>query len=173
MIGNNRARRAVKAVAGCVALWVHAVRVIALMAAANSFAEEGTGEHLPAQAVVRGPLAAKLQRKIESAELVARVEITGIQRMVDHALSEPGMVAVMGYQYSGAAHKVWKGAANENIAFRLNLADCQHKLHVGQQYLIFAHANPLGYLELMSCEAAVANSEVGPWLVQLDQYYQG
>ena len=141
-----------------------------LLAGPNSFAEDGLPD---SEGAVAEALSAQVKRKIDSAQLVARVEITGVQRMVDHALSEPGMVAVLGYRYSGAAHKVWKGAAGGNVAFRLSLADCQDKLRLGQQYLIFAHTNPLGYLELLSCEAAVANSEAGGLLVQLDQYSQG
>lgn len=116
-------------------------------------------------------LAAPLKRQLETAELVARVEITAVQRLIDHALSEPGMTAVTGYVYSGVAQQVWKGASAAHLAFRVHLADCQEKLTRGQQYLIFARTNARGYLELLSCEAAIAHPERGNLLAELNRYY--
>ncbi|WP_406827816.1 hypothetical protein [Microbulbifer sp. ARAS458-1] len=118
-------------------------------------------------------LTVPLKQQLETAELVARVEITAVQRLIDHALSEPGMTAVTGYVYSGVTQRVWKGASVAHIAFRVHLADCVEKLTRGRQYLIFARTNARGYLELLSCEAAIANPETGNLLAELEQYYQG
>lgn len=119
------------------------------------------------------PLDEAVSRRIAEAELVAKVRITGVHRMIDHALSEPGMLAILGYVYSGVAEKVWKGESARLLAFRLTLDDCDKKLHEGEQYLIFAQTDAEGRLEVASCEAAVADSEAGSLLVQLDRYMQG
>lgn len=119
------------------------------------------------------PLDEAVSRRIDEAELVAKVRITGVHRMIDHALSEPGMMAILGYVYSGVAEKVWKGESARLLAFRLTLDDCDKKLHEGEQYLIFANTDTEGRLQLVSCEAAVANGEAGNLLVQLDRYIQG
>ena len=111
--------------------------------------------------------------RIQRAELVARVKITGVHRMIDNALSEPGMVAVLGYVYSGVAEKVWKGEPSNLVAFRLTLDDCDRKLERGVQYLIFAESDTQGRLQLSSCEAAVEDSDAAKLLAQLDLYYQG
>lgn len=111
--------------------------------------------------------------RIQSSELVARVKITGVHRMIDNALSEPGMVAILGYVYSGVAQKVWKGEPSNLIAFRLTLDDCDRKLVRGRQYLIFAETDTQGRLQLSSCEAAIEDSAAASLLVQLDSYYQG
>ncbi|WOX05802.1 hypothetical protein [Microbulbifer pacificus] len=114
-----------------------------------------------------------LSLRIAEAELVAKVRITGVHRMIDHALSEPGMMAILGYVYSGVAEKVWKGESARLLAFRLTLDACDEKLHQGEQYLIFAQTDAEGRLQLASCEAAVAGAEAGNLLVQLDRYGQG
>lgn len=114
-----------------------------------------------------------LSVRIAEAELVAKVRITGVHRMIDHALSEPGMMAILGYVYSGVAEKVWKGESARLLAFRLTLDDCEERLNEGEQYLIFAQADAEGRLQLASCEAAVAGAEAGNLLVQLDRYGQG
>lgn len=111
--------------------------------------------------------------RIATSELVARVKITGVHRMIDNALSEPGMVAILGYVYSGVAEKIWKGAPSNLIAFRLTLDDCDRKLERGEQYLIFANADAQGRLQLSSCEAAVAGADAVSLLGQLNRYYQG
>ncbi|WGL16913.1 hypothetical protein PVT68_01110 [Microbulbifer bruguierae] len=111
--------------------------------------------------------------RLFNAELVARVKVTGIHRIIDKALSEPGMVALLGYVYSGITQKVWKGDPAKLIAFRLTLNDCDRKLKRGEQYLIFAQSDMLGRLKLTGCEAVVSESEAGALLVKLDQYYQG
>lgn len=124
---------------------------------------------------IRGdqPLDEAVSRRIAEAELVAKVRITGVHRMIDHALSEPGMLAILGYVYSGVAEKVWKGESARLLAFRLTLDDCEKKLHEGEQYLIFAKTDAEGRLEVASCDGAVADSEAGSLLVQLDRYMQG
>lgn len=119
------------------------------------------------------PLDEAVSRRIAEAELVAKVRITSVHRMIDHALSEPGMMAILGYVYSGVAEKVWKGESARLLAFRLTLDDCEEKLREGEQYLIFASADTEGRLQLTSCEAAVADGEAGNLLVQLDRYLQG
>lgn len=111
--------------------------------------------------------------RIHSSELVARVKITGVHRMIDNALSEPGMVAILGYVYSGVAQKVWKGEPGKLVAFRLTLDDCDRKLKRGGRYLIFAEADTQGRLQLSSCEAVIEDSAAANLLAQLDSYYQG
>ncbi|QKX18438.1 hypothetical protein [Microbulbifer sp. YPW1] len=114
-----------------------------------------------------------VQDRIATSELVAQVKITGVHRMIDNALSEPGMVAILGYVYSGVAEKIWKGAPTNVVAFRLTLDDCDRKLERGEHYLIFAKADTQGRLQLASCEAAVAGADAAGLLGQLDRYYQG
>lgn len=114
-----------------------------------------------------------ISRRIAGAELVARVKITGVHRIIDSALSEPGMIAILGYIYSGVAEKAWKGAPANLIAFRLTLDDCADKLKHGERYLIFAEADTQGRLQLSGCEAAVVASDADKLLVQLNQYKRG
>ncbi|MCK7596999.1 hypothetical protein M0G74_06895 [Microbulbifer sp. CAU 1566] len=112
-------------------------------------------------------------QKLGVAQLVARVKITGVHRMIDQALSEPGMVAILGYVYSGVAEKVWKGEPAKLIAFRLTLDHCDRKLKRGEHYVIFAETDRDGRLQLSSCEAAVTEADAPNLLVKLNQYYQG
>lgn len=114
-----------------------------------------------------------VQDRIATSELVAQVKITGVHRMIDNALSEPGMVAILGYVYSGVAERIWKGAPTNLVAFRLTLDDCDRKLERGEHYLIFAKADTQGRLQLSSCEAAVMGADAASLLGQLDRYYQG
>ncbi|WP_143735721.1 hypothetical protein [Microbulbifer mangrovi] len=118
-------------------------------------------------------LDAAVQDRIATSELVAQVKITGVHRMIDNALSEPGMVAILGYVYSGVTEKIWKGAPTNLVAFRLTLDDCDRKLERGEHYLIFAKVDTQGRLQLASCEAAVAGADAAGLLGQLDRYYQG
>ena len=130
----------------------------------------------PADASYRamyGEMDDAIDGRIQRAELVARVKITGVHRMIDNALSQPGMVAVLGYVYSGVAEKVWKGEPSNLVAFRLTLDDCDRKLERGVQYVIFAESDTQGRLQLSSCEAAVEDSDAAKLLAQLDLYYQG
>ena len=111
----------------------------------------------------------KLARRFADAELVAKVQIASIHRDIDNALSEPGMVAILGYVYSAVPQQVWKGEANSLIAFRLGLDACETKLEKGRSYLIFVRPDSFGRLQLRSCEAVVPEDEAGPLLARLDQ----
>lgn len=122
-----------------------------------------------AQAAAKEALGARFAE----AELVAQVQIAGIHRDVDNALSEPGMTAILGYVYSAVSRQVWKGEANRLIAFRLGLQACDKKLEKGGSYLIFASADSFGRLQLRSCESAVPESEAGPLLAQLEEVVSG
>ncbi|WP_193164470.1 hypothetical protein [Microbulbifer hainanensis] len=113
-----------------------------------------------------------LGARYASAALVAQVQIAGIHRDVDSALSEPGMVALLGYVYSAVSRQVWKGEANRLIAFRLGLDACDKKLVKGGRYLIFASPDSYGRLQLRSCDAAVPEAEAAPLLAQLKQIDQ-
>ncbi|MEX2961527.1 hypothetical protein [Microbulbifer sp. TYP-18] len=106
-------------------------------------------------------------KRFAAAELVAEVQVNSVHRDIDHALSEPGMVAVLGYVYSAVSQRVWKGRAGELIAFRLGLTDCDKKLVQGSRYLIFASADSMGRLQLNSCDAAVPGDKAGPLLALL------
>ncbi|WP_250460969.1 hypothetical protein [Microbulbifer litoralis] len=112
----------------------------------------------------------ELRQRFTEAELVAQVQIAGIHRDVDNALSEPGMTAVLGYVYSAVSRQVWKGQANRLIAFRLGLDACDRKLEKGGTYLIFASPDSYGRLQLRNCEAAVPEAEAGALLAQLKEY---
>ncbi|AQQ67813.1 hypothetical protein Mag101_09295 [Microbulbifer agarilyticus] len=118
-------------------------------------------------------LSGEIQQQLASAELVAQVEIVAVHRLLDRALSEPGMAAVSGYLYSAVARKVWKGATRKQLNFQLNLADCEKKLALGVRYLIFARRNIFGEMALSGCDAAIVDSDASGVLAQLDQYYQG
>ncbi|MCA0891985.1 hypothetical protein [Microbulbifer agarilyticus] len=118
-------------------------------------------------------LSGEIQHHLESAELVAQVEIVAVHRLLDRALSEPGMAAVSGYLYSAVARKVWKGATRKQLSFQLNLADCEEKLALGARYLIFARRNTFGDMALSGCDAAIVDTDASAVLAQLDQYYQG
>ena len=114
-----------------------------------------------------------LPQRYVDASLVAKVRIAGVHRVVDQALSEPGMTAVLGYVYSGVAEKVWRGPAGKLIAFRLELSACQSKLQEGEAYLIFAHTDADGLLELTDCSDAIAESQADSLLVQLNGEQKG
>ncbi|WP_323844537.1 hypothetical protein [Microbulbifer magnicolonia] len=107
--------------------------------------------------------------RYEQAELVAQVQVTGVHRDVDNALSEPGMVAISGYVYSAVSRRVWKGEATRLVAFRRGLDKCEDKLKKGENYLIFASPDSYGRLQLLSCDAAVAESEAVNLLARLNQ----
>ncbi|MEW5251180.1 hypothetical protein [Microbulbifer discodermiae] len=124
-------------------------------------AQEPAGEpQIPASAD-------SFNKRFAAAELVAEVQVNSVHRDIDHALSEPGMVAVLGYVYSAVSQRVWKGRAGELIAFRLGLTDCDKKLVQGHRYLIFASADSMGRLQLKSCDAAVPGDKAGPLLALL------
>ncbi|WP_299592397.1 hypothetical protein [uncultured Microbulbifer sp.] len=160
-----------------------------LFPGALSFAAQATTE--PAAAMAREQIApstrinspseptpndkvdAAVYERIHNAELVARVKITGVHRMVDRALSEPGMVAILGYVYSGVTQEVWKGVPSKLVAFHLALGDCDRKLQRGGQYVIFAQTDPQGRLQLSGCEAAVEEADATGLLAQLERYYHG
>ena len=116
---------------------------------------------------------AALARQFEQAEWVAQVKISGVHRMVDNALSEPGMVAIQGYVYSGVAQKVWKGEQGKLVAFRVTLAACDRKLVRGEQYLLFANSDTDGRLQVASCEAIMPGADAATLLAYLQQDSQG
>ena len=116
---------------------------------------------------------AALARQFEQAEWVAQVKISGVHRMVDNALSEPGMVAIQGYVYSGVAQKVWKGEQGKLVAFRVTLAACDRKLVRGEQYLLFANSDTDGRLQIASCEAIMPGADAATLLAYLQQDSQG
>ena len=111
-----------------------------------------------------------LSERFADAELVAQVQIAGVHRDVDNALSEPGMVAILGYVYSAVSKQVWKGEANKLIAFRLGLDACDRKLKKGARYLIFASPDSYGRLQLRSCEAVIPEAEAASLLALLKQF---
>lgn len=111
-----------------------------------------------------------LSERFADAEVVAQVQIAGVHRDVDNALSEPGMVAILGYVYSAVSKQVWKGEANKLIAFRLGLDACDRKLKRGARYLIFASPDSYGRLQLRSCEAVIPEAEAAPLLARLKQF---
>ncbi|MDP5208916.1 hypothetical protein [Microbulbifer sp. 2205BS26-8] len=108
-----------------------------------------------------------LEAQFAGAAVVAQVEVIDIHRDVDSALSAPGVTAISGYVYSAAPSRVWKGAVAEQITFRLGLEYCDRKLEVGERYLIFAGRDAYGRLQLLSCEAAVAESDAATLLAIL------
>ena len=110
-----------------------------------------------------------LVRRFADAELVAKVQIASIHRDIDNALSEPGMVAILGYVYSAVPQQVWKGEANSLIAFRLGLNACETKLQKGGTYLIFVRPDSFGRLQLRSCEEFVPEDQAAPILARLEQ----
>lgn len=124
-----------------------------------------------AQEGSNGPVdvAQGLAARYQQATFVAEVQIAGIHRDVDRALSEPGMVAIKGYVYSALSQRVWKGETSSLVAFRRGLDACAKKLQQGQRYLIFATPDVYGRLQLLSCEAAVPEAEAAPLLAQLEQ----
>ncbi|WP_237065220.1 hypothetical protein [Microbulbifer guangxiensis] len=142
--------------------WLHAaLAAIPLLWLSPVFAaSEQGGQALPGEG---------LESRYQQASLVARVQISGIHRDVDNALSEPGMVAVRGYVYSAVSRRLWKGEATQLLAFRLGLEACQTKLREGEHYIIFAAPDTYGRLQLDSCEAAVPETEAAGLLAQLDQ----
>lgn len=111
-----------------------------------------------------------LGERFANAELVAQVQIAGVHRDLDNALSEPGMVAILGYVYSAVSKQVWKGEANKLIAFRLGLDACDRKLEKGARYLIFASPDSYGRLQLHSCDAVVPEAEAASLLARLRQF---
>lgn len=114
----------------------------------------------------------QLDKRYTEAELVAQVQISGIHRDLDNALSEPGMVAILGYIYSAVSQQVWKGQANNLLAFRLGLDACAEKLNLGDKYIIFARSDSRGRLQLHSCEAFVPETEFAPLLAHFKQVGQ-
>ncbi len=113
------------------------------------------------------------KERFYNAELIAKVRIASVHRMVDQALSEPGMTAIKGYVYAGVTQKVWRGPAGNLVAFRLSLDACQQKLHSGETYLIFARTDADGRLELMDCSDAVEEGQAASLLAQLNRDSQG
>ena len=114
-----------------------------------------------------------LASQYEHAEWVAQVKISGVHRMVDNALSEPGMVAILGYVYSGVAQKVWKGEQGKLVAFRVTLEACDRKLVRGEQYLLFANTDSDGRLQVASCAGIMPGADAASLLAYLEQGGQG
>lgn len=144
--------------------WFHSALAVALaLWLLPAIAEEGAE-------IQSSELAGEsLASRYAEAGLVARVQISGIHRDVDNALSEPGMVAVRGYVYSAVSRQVWKGEATQMLAFRLGLEACQTKLQQGEHYIIFASPDTYGRLQLDSCEAAIPEADAPDMLAQLDR----
>ncbi|SHE70018.1 hypothetical protein SAMN04487965_0463 [Microbulbifer donghaiensis] len=136
---------------------------IAASCAVTSSAQE-------AQSAAADEGADSLALRYAAAELVAQVQITGVHRDVDNALSEPGMIAISGYVYSAVSRQVWKGEANRLIAFRLGLEACDKKLTKGESYLIFASPDSYGRLQLRGCDSAVAEPEATQLLARLRDF---
>ena len=139
-----------------------------VLAVSAAFAPSGMAEESVASEP-EAPAADSLAQRFSDAELVAKVQIASIHRDIDNALSEPGMVAILGYVYSAVPQQVWKGEANSLIAFRLGLNACETKLEKGRSYLIFVRPDSFGRLQLRSCEAVVPEDQAGPLLARLDQ----
>ncbi|MGL6160921.1 hypothetical protein [Microbulbifer sp.] len=139
-----------------------AIAAIALSLSALCISQEA-----PEAGEARGDTFAE---RYAEAELVAQVQIAGIHRDVDSALSEPGMVALLGYVYSAVSRQVWKGEANRLIAFRLGLDACGQKLEKGARYLIFARPDSRGRLQLYSCDAVIPEAEAAPLLARLKEF---
>lgn len=137
---------------------------LAAVVAPTGVAEESIADEAGAQE------ADSLLRRFADAELVAKVQIASIHRDIDNALSEPGMVAILGYVYSAVPQQVWKGEANSLIAFRLGLNACETKLEKGHSYLIFVRPDSFGRLQLRSCEAVIPEDQAEPILARLDQF---
>ncbi len=157
-MNNNGCKARPVMIALLLSLSTYCAALLAAQEGQEGAADDGVGDNLAA--------------RYAEAELVAQVQITGIHRDVDNALSEPGMVAISGYVYSAISHQVWKGKANRLIAFRLGLESCDRKLQKGARYLIFASPDSYGRLQLRSCDAAVAESEAAPLLARLKQFEQ-
>ncbi|MFA0813716.1 hypothetical protein [Microbulbifer epialgicus] len=113
---------------------------------------------------------ANLEIRFTEAAVVAQVEVIGIHRDVDSALSEPGMTAISGYVYSAVPDQVWKGAVADQITFRLGLEYCDKKLEKGGRYLIFASLDSYGRLQLRSCDAVVVESDAEALLAELNEF---
>ena len=125
------------------------------------------------QNVYEGIRDSALASQYEHAEWVAQVKISGVHRMVDNALSAPGMVAILGYVYSGVAQKVWKGEQGKLVAFRVTLEACDRKLVRGEQYLLFANTDADGRLQIASCDGIMPGADVASLLAYLQQGGQG
>ncbi|WP_226661050.1 hypothetical protein [Microbulbifer aggregans] len=106
--------------------------------------------------------------RFEQADLVAQVRITTVHRVIDNALSEPGMTAILGYVYSAKAQRVYKGEAGTLLAFRVTFDACQEKLKKGEQYLIFAAADTEGRLQVDSCDGILSGADATSLLVYFD-----
>ncbi|QFT55105.1 hypothetical protein [Microbulbifer sp. THAF38] len=111
-----------------------------------------------------------LEVRFTEAAVVAQVEVIGIHRDVDSALSEPGVTAISGYVYSAVPGQVWKGIVADQITFRLGLEYCDKKLEKGESYLIFARLDSYGRLQLHSCDSAVVESEAEALLAELKAF---
>ncbi|MFV8783691.1 hypothetical protein ACNKU7_14830 [Microbulbifer sp. SA54] len=110
-----------------------------------------------------------LARQFEQADVVAQVLVTTIHRVIDNALSEPGMTAILGYVYSAKTQAIYKGEAGKLLAFRVTLDACQDKLEKGSRYLIFATTDTEGRLLVDSCDSILSGTEAASLLV----YFHG
>ncbi|GAA5442531.1 hypothetical protein Misp06_00705 [Microbulbifer sp. NBRC 101763] len=119
---------------------------------------------------VLGVPTTNLEMRFTEAAVVAQVEVIGIHRDVDSALSEPGVTAISGYVYSAVPEQIWKGAVADQITFRLGLEFCDTKLEKGERYLIFASLDSYGRLQLRSCDAAVVESDAEGLLAELNEF---
>ncbi|BBM03171.1 hypothetical protein [Microbulbifer sp. GL-2] len=123
-------------------------------------------------AVEKAPVVpiSNLEIRFTEAVIVAQVEVIGIHRDIDSALSEQGVTAISGYVYSAVPGQVWKGVVADQITFRLGLEYCDMKLEKGERYLIFASLDSYGRLQLRSCDAAVMESEAEELLAELREF---
>lgn len=132
---------------------------------------------LPAQAEAVPPIGLTdftddFGQRFAESDLVAQVQILGVHRELDRALSGPGMAAILGYVYFATLQRAWKGQIDGQLAFRLGLDACPHKLNKRGRYVIFAHKNSQGRLQLLDCDGFVAEAEAVPLLARLEQMGQ-
>ncbi|MCH9691853.1 MAG: hypothetical protein K0U59_07300 [Gammaproteobacteria bacterium] len=111
-------------------------------------------------------------QRFAASDLVAQVQILGVHRELDRALSGPGMAAILGYVYFATLQRAWKGQIDGQLAFRLGFDVCPHKLKKRGRYVIFAHKNSQGRLQLLDCDGFVAEAEAVPLLAHLEQMGQ-
>lgn len=109
-----------------------------------------------------------IAHRFERADLVAKVRITTIHRIIDNALSEPGMSAILGHVYSARVQTVYKGEAGKLLAFSVRFDACQEKLKKGDQYLVFAQADTEGRLQVNSCDGILSGADAASLLVYFD-----
>lgn len=107
----------------------------------------------------------------QASDVVALIEVTHVNSLINHAMSRPGVLSVQAYAYQFDVARHWKGDLPLDGMLRVDVNHCVSRLYRGERYVVMGMMDA-GQWVAPSCDHVVALADAGSLLARLDRLFQ-